>query len=123
MATDVHSTSVSRPLVQLIGKACSDGCWSACPVPSNSITAVAIQLFPSPIMSAAEQPSRTAVAAKEVAAHKEGLKGKLSSFCADMRVLASHPIYVLTVAGTAIYVGAAGRLLQKHNLVSQNVTL
>ena len=49
---------------------------------------------------------RLAVAAKEMAAHKEGFKGKVSSFYADMRVLASHPIYVLTVAGTAIYVGA-----------------
>ncbi len=51
------------------------------------------------------------MAAKEAAAHKEGLKGKLSSFLADMRVLASHPVYVLTVAGTAIYVGAAGWLM------------
>ena len=49
---------------------------------------------------------RNAVAAKELVAHKEGWRGKLGSFLADARVLASHPIYVLTVGGTAIYVGA-----------------
>ena len=48
----------------------------------------------------------SAVAAKELAAHKEGWRGKAGSFLADARVLASHPVYVLTVAGTAIYVGA-----------------
>ena len=56
------------------------------------------------------------MAAKELAAHHEGFKGKLASFWADMRVLASHPIYVLTVGGTAIYVGAASSLTQRHVL-------
>ncbi len=46
------------------------------------------------------------MAAKELAAHKEGWRGKAGSLLADARVLASHPVYVLTVAGTAIYVGA-----------------
>ena len=46
------------------------------------------------------------VAAKELAAHKEGWRGKAGSFLADAKVLASHPVYVLTVAGTTIYVGA-----------------
>ena len=58
------------------------------------------------------------MAAKELADHKDGWKGKAGSFLADARVLASHPVYVLTVAGTAIYVGAD---LPAHSLMHGSV--